>query len=349
MPTEPRSSTASPRLTRRRMIAITAAAAGTALSAATATRLAQSAAAPNAVTWRGIALGAEAKITLVHEDAELAASALRKCVAEISRLEDLFSIYRPASAVSCLNRDGYLKQPDQDMIALTSLALAVGYETNGAFDITVQPLWDLYASHFQSSSADPSGPSPVDVDRVVALIDGRNIRLSSQEIRFAKTGMAITFNGIAQGYIADRAAQSLKQDGFGNALIHVGETVALGQAASGESWQAVVEDPSSGTGHHAFRLSLADRALATSAGRGYQFTSDERHHHIFEPHTGKSSQKYRSVSVTDRSAAMADALSTAFSVMTKAQIANLLAKRRSTQAFIVAEDGSVITLPNVPA
>lgn len=348
MPIEARSPGASRRLTRRRMIAITAAAAGTALTAAAATRLAQSAGAPNAVTWRGIALGTEAKITLVHEDTELASAALRKCVAEISRLEDLFSIYRPSSAVSRLNRDGYLKHPDQDMIALTSLALAVGYETNGAFDITVQPLWGLYDNHFQSSSADPSGPSPADVDRVVALIDARNIRLSSQEIRFAKAGMAITFNGIAQGYIADRAAQSLKQDGFGNALIHVGETVGLGQAPRGTSWQAGVDDPSSGTGRHVLQLSLTDMALATSAGRGYQFTSEARHHHIFEPYTGQSSQKYRSVSVTNRSAAMADALSTAFSVMTKAQIARLLAKRRSTHAFIVNENGSLITLPSAP-
>lgn len=348
MPIETRSRTASPRLTRRRMIAITAAAAGTALTAAAATRITQSAAAANSVTWRGVALGAEAKITLVHEDSGMAAEALRKCLAEISRLEDLFSIYRPSSAVSRLNRDGHLKHPDQDMIALASLALAVGHETNGAFDISVQPLWDLYANHFQSSSADPNGPSKADLDRVLRLIDARNIRLSSQEIRFARTGMAITFNGIAQGYIADRAAQLLKRHGFGSALIHLGETFGLGQAPGQEPWRAGISDPS-GSQDYAFRVPLTDLALATSAGQGCPFTSDGRHHHIFEPGTGRSGYRYRSVSVTDPSAAVADALSTAFSVMPKAQIARLLSEHAATRAFIVDEDGSRITLPSRPA
>lgn len=348
MPIENCSRTASPRLTRRRMIAITAAAAGTALSAAAATRIARSAAAANSVTWRGVALGAEAKITLVHEDSGIAAEALRKCLAEISRLEDLFSIYRPSSAVSRLNRDGHLRHPDQDMIALTSLALAVGYQTNGAFDISVQPLWNLYANHFRSTSADPSGPSKSDIDQAIGLIDARNIGLSSYEIRFAKTGMAITFNGIAQGYIADRAAQLLKQNGFGNALIHLGETFGLGQAPGQEPWRAGVLDPS-GSQDYAFHVPLTDLALATSAGQGYPFTSDGRHHHIFEPGTGRSGYRYRSVSVTDPSAAMADALSTAFTVMPKAQIAKLLSEHAAARAFIVDEDGSRFALPSRPA
>lgn len=348
MPIEPQSLPASRHLTRRRMIAITAAAAGTALTAAAATRMAQSAAAENTVTWRGVALGTEAKITLFDEDSGMAAEALRKCLAEISRLEDLFSIYRPSSAISRLNRDGHLKHPDQDMIALTSLALAVGHETNGAFDVSVQPLWNLYANHFASTPADPSGPSKSDIEQAIGLIDARNIRLSPYEIRFAKTGMAITFNGIAQGYIADRAAQLLKQHGFGNALIHLGETFGLGQAPGQEPWRTGVSDPS-GSQTYAFRVPLTDLALATSAGQGFPFTSDGRHHHIFEPGTGRSGHRYRSVSVTDPSAAMADALSTAFSVMSKAQITKLLSEHAATRAFIVDEDGSRFALPSRPA
>lgn len=349
MPIEPGSLASSRGLTRRRMIAITAAAAGTLLSVAATTRISRSSAASNSVTWRGVALGAEAKITLVHEDAQIAAEALRKCRAEISRLEDLFSIYRPSSAVSRLNRDGYLKHPDQDMIALTSLSLAVGHQTNGAFDISVQPLWDLYANHFQSTSADPNGPSKGDIGQAISLIDARNIRLSSHEIHFAKTGMAITFNGIAQGYIADRATQLLKKHGFGNALIHLGETFGLGQAPGQEPWNIGIADPS-GDQDHAFRVPLTDLALATSAGQGYTFSSDGRHHHIFEPGTGRSGHKYRSVSVTDPSAAMADALSTAFTVMPKTQIAKLLSENAAeTRAFIVDEGGSRFTLPSHPA
>lgn len=348
MPIEQESLAASRHLTRRRMIAITAAAAGTALTAAAASRMAQSAATENTVTWRGVALGAEAKITLVHEDSGVAAEALRKCLAEIFRLEDLFSIYRPSSAISRLNRDGYLKHPDQDMIALTSLALAIGHETNGAFDVSVQPLWELYENHFQSSSADPGGPRKADLDRVLMLVDARNIRLSSHEIRFAKTGMAITFNGIAQGYIADRAAQLLKQHGFGNALIHLGETFGLGQAPGQEPWRASISNPS-GSQDYAFRVPLTDLALATSAGQGYPFTSDGRYHHIFEPGTGRSGHRYRSVSVTDPSAALADALSTAFSVMPKDRIAKLLTEHAATRAFIVDENGSRFALPSRPA
>ena len=72
-------------------------------------------------------------------------AALAAVIAEIDRLEDEFSLFRPWSALSQLNRHGRLARPSLDLRHLVAEAMRLGDLTGGAFDITVQPLWDLLA------------------------------------------------------------------------------------------------------------------------------------------------------------------------------------------------------------
>ena len=125
--------------TRRRFLAIAAS------SAAVAGLPALSAAAgdPAISTWRGTALGALTSMTLVHPDRGHARATIARCVDEIERLEAIFSLYRPDSALVRLNDTGHLDDPPGELVELLSFALALARRSGGAFDPTVQPLWML--------------------------------------------------------------------------------------------------------------------------------------------------------------------------------------------------------------
>ena len=98
-------------------------------------------------------------ILLAHPDRTAAGQAIAACREEITRLERIFSLYRADSALSQLNRHGRLDDPPLELVELLAFSARVSAATGGAFDVTVQPLWDLYASHF----ADPEAIRPVPV------------------------------------------------------------------------------------------------------------------------------------------------------------------------------------------
>ena len=189
--------------TRRRFVVIAAAAAGLPFAAVRA-----GAATAHLHRWSGIALGAAAEIVLHDPDAVRARRLIARCVAEIDRLEDVFSLYRPESAISRLNREASLAAPPLELVALLAEARSFSERTEGAFDVTVQPLWHLYTAHFARTGADPRGPGEAAHARAQALVDHRAVEVEPAELRFARPGMAITLNGIAQGYITDRVADA---------------------------------------------------------------------------------------------------------------------------------------------
>jgi thiamine biosynthesis lipoprotein len=295
------------------------------------------------IRWRGAALGAVAQIQLSHSDRDLAARVLRLCRDEIQRLEALFSLYDPDSAVSRLNRSGALADPGFELVELFSLARSICNQTDGAFDVTVQPLWRIYADHFAAPDADPEGPSRSAIGAILPRIGGQWIEVSPRRIGFAKDGMAVTLNGIAQGYITDRVAGLLRRNGFDNVLVHLGESMALGSRPDGTPWLAGIA-AADGSGRLVGRTPLCNNALATSGGYGTVFSADGRHHHLFDPRTGRSTSCYRSVSVLHPSAAVADGLSTAFSALPEQRIARIIGAYRGARAILIGDAGKPVVI-----
>jgi thiamine biosynthesis lipoprotein len=153
-------------LTRRRFIRICAAAAG--LAIVPIDRAPQAGA--NLATWRGTALGAEATMQIHHPDRNEAERLIARSLMEVRRLERLFSLYQDDSALVELNRTGILVSPAPELVELLELSARYAELTRGAFDPTVQPLWELYAEHFSREQADPNGPTEVAVQAAVARV-----------------------------------------------------------------------------------------------------------------------------------------------------------------------------------
>lgn len=278
-----------PILTRRRFLTISAAAC-----------LPLAASAKTITQWHGTALGSQAALYLDHPDAD---AIIARAVAEIARLEAIFSLYRAESALSQLNASGRLAAPPFELLECLALCARVHAASAGLFDPTVQPLWQLYAAAYAAGAP----PDAAQITAAMGLIGWQDLRFDSGEIQM-RPGMALTLNGIAQGFIADKLADLLAAEGLTDILINTGEFRALGRMPGGPGWPV---DLASGG-----RVTLQARALATSAPLGTVFDGEGRVGHILNPATGlPAPATWHSVSISADSAAVADALSTAACLM----------------------------------
>ena len=176
---------------RRRFLAI--AATWSALGPAAA----MAAPAPQPVVWKGVTLGALASMSIVHPDRAHAQALLTRSLAEIERLEGIFSLYRPDSVLSRLNAAGRLDAPPAELVELLSFSLALARATDGAFDPSVQPLFKTYLEHFSQPGAAPAGPPPARIKRALASVGFADVELDSDHVRLHRPGAALTLNGVA--------------------------------------------------------------------------------------------------------------------------------------------------------
>jgi thiamine biosynthesis lipoprotein len=325
-----------PRLHRRRFLGISAAAAGLALLSPHRVAAGTVSAPVRPVFWEGQVMGAPARLILHCEDERRGRELVAAALAEMRRIEAIFSLYRPDSAVSELNRTGALAAPPADLVALLRLSQHVHVATEGAFDPTVQPLWTLYRDHFAQGDPDPSGPPPQAVLERMAVTGLANVVVDDDRIVFLRKGMALTFNGIAQGYATDRVVDILREGGMAHSFVDMGEPRALGARPDGTLWRVGIEDGAAGE-----TIDIADRAVATSAGAGFAFDPLGRFTHLLDPRSGRAAPLHEAVTVVADQAALADALSTAFAWLTPAQIDATLGALGTGRARVLTRDGAL--------
>ncbi|MES3023359.1 MAG: FAD:protein FMN transferase [Pseudomonadota bacterium] len=259
-------------------------------------------------TGAGRAFGTTVNVAVRHHDARAAQAAIAAALAALHGVDRLMGIHHPDSEVFRLNRDGVLARPDPRLVAVLGHARALSALTKGAFDITVQPLWQLFEA--------AGGAVPPLSARVLAgtRVGWPRVECDGARVVFGKPGMAVTLNGLAQGYAADLALAALRAHGIGHALVNSGEFGALGSRQAGRAWRLGVADPRE-DGALADTVALDGRCMATSGDYASSFTADFLHHHIFDPATSDSPVELASVTVLAPTGIEADGLSTAFMVM----------------------------------
>lgn len=321
-----------PRVSRRRFIAITAA-----LGAASALPRGAAARELETYTWNGVALGAQASLTLQHHDGSEARSAIEACLGEVARLEAIFSLFQPESALARLNRAGRLEDAPADLRILLADALNLAARTDGAFDPTIQPLWALYARHFNAEPAASRGPGRAEIEDTLAHVGWQKVAIDGGRIELLAPGMAVTLNGVAQGYITDKVGELLKARGFEHVLVNMGEQLALGPKWDGNEWRVGIADPKAPS-RVLETVPLGRGAVATTGGYGCSFDADGRFSHLIDVKTGGCARFWASVTVLADRATVADGLSTALSVVPAERAPALLSGR--AHAYVVPGDGS---------
>lgn len=314
-------------LSRRRFITIAACASafpGAAAASPVATR-----------RWTGQAMGAHASLVLNGLDKSAFNQLTADVTAESERLEAIFSLYRHTSDLSRLNRNGRLDDPSLELLEVLSLSDTIHRHSNGAFDPTIQPLWDLYA---QTAGK----PGQRAISGLFNRIGWNKVNFDSRQISFARSGMAMTLNGIAQGFVTDRIANLLRLRGLNNVLVSMGEIAAYGKRSSDQDWRIGVSETADGNPEET--LSLKNQAIATSAPSGTVLDAAGMVGHILDPLSGQPTAKWRRISVIHSSAAIADGLSTACCAKPEAGIKETLSRFPGSRLIAMDHHGKRLDL-----
>lgn len=288
-----------------------------------------------AYTEAGIVFGTTVSMTVIHEREAVARRALASAFAAVRDVDRLMSVYRADSQVGRLNRDGQLRQPDPRLLQVLRTAQDLARRTDGAFDVTVQPLWQAANAQQETTSA-------------LAHVGWHRLQVNEHDVRFLQPAMAITLNGIAQGYGADQALAALRHHGIRDALIDTGELATLGHRDARHPWQLAVRDPRD---DDAFVQVLAadGRCLASSGDYATPFSEDFSRHHIVDPKTGNSPVELAAVSVLAPTGLLADGLSTACMVLGAEKSLALAASWPEVDVLCLTKSGAVYRSPGFPA
>jgi thiamine biosynthesis lipoprotein len=278
--------------------------------------------------WQGMALGAPASLVLHHGgDVARAQAALTATLAEVSRLEDMFSLFRADSWLSRLNRDGRVDNAPTEFLELLRTSLDMAALSGGLFDPSIQPLWALYFDHFVvRGNSQP--PTAEQIELARAMVNWRDVRQVGSAVTLARAGMGLSFNSIGQGFITDRCSEVLRAHGFSQVLVDMGELRAMAAKPDGSAWQIGLADPRDPK-RSLHTLSVIDKAVATSGGYGTMLDAAGLYTHLINPHTGSTAPAFESVTVVASTATQANALSTTLALIPSNDVSARLALLRS--------------------
>jgi thiamine biosynthesis lipoprotein len=287
-----------------------------------------------------LAMGTFVSMTLIHHSKAQAEEAMGMAYHEIHRLTGLLNRFDDKTAVAQLNKDGYLNDIPSEMTDVVAAALHYHQMSQGAFDITVKPLVDLFEEKL--GGKDQLFPTQKEMKQALELVGSQKIRLDDRKINFQKPGMGITLDGIAKGYVVDQVSQLLSKQKIENHLINAGGDIRTRGAKGGNSpWKVAIEDPSK-TKNYPDIIQMRDGAVATSGNYEIFYDREKMFHHIVDPSSGLSPDLKNSVSVRADTTMAADALSTSVFVMNPERGIEFMNALPRCEGLVVAKDGTLL-------
>jgi FAD:protein FMN transferase len=257
----------------------------------------------------------------------------------IQSFEDKFSEYSDESYISSINNSEATEFPmDEDLYAMLVIADSLYRVTDGAFDITIKPVWDLWAFN----SEDPVPPDPKLIEQELKRVGFDRIYFDQKKL-IKPAGMQLSLGAIAKGYIFDKAAAKMKERQLRHGFINSRSSISF----FGETMKPIVYIT------HPRKLDdtiasfrLHNLAVGTSGDYQQFFEVDgRRYHHILDARTGYPVENVFSVTVIHPSAAWADGLSTALFVMTPEAAMDYVTQCENTNCVIYyRQDESIVSM-----
>lgn len=287
-----------------------------------------------------LAMGTFVSMTLIHSSRDKAEEAMGWAFEEIDRLTGLMNRFDETTAVARLNRDGYLNDVPSEISRVVVRALYHNRLSRGTFDITIKPVVDLFKEEFGGKQK--VTPNDRELTQAIELVDSNKIEMKERTISFKKPGMGITLDGIAKGYIVDRASEILVDHEIRNHLINAGGDIrTTGVRADKKPWTVAIQDPLKRKDYPDI-IHMRNGAIATSGNYEIYFDLEKMFHHIVDPRTGLSPGLSASVSVMTTSAIEADALSTSVFVMNPAKGKEFINSLPHSECLVIARDGTIL-------
>lgn len=300
---------------------------------------------PRVVTMRTRTMGAWASLSLVTADSATVADLALDALLVFHRVDSLMTNWTDISEVARLNREATAGSipVEPEVGSVLQTAARIGRESQGAFDISIEPLVRLWGF----IGGTPRVPAGEDIDEVKKRVGWDHVVLDSEAgTLFLKgTGVKIDLGGIAKGHGVDMVGDHLRRAGVTDALVDLtGNMVALGSPPGKEAWIIGVRDPYDNQPHLG-RLRLSGAAIATS-GNYQQFVTkgEKRYGHILDPRTGWPAAGLEAVTVVAERAIDADAWATALFVLGPEAARQVAAARDDLAAILIeaGENGGLI-------
>ncbi len=263
---------------------------------------------------------------------------------EVARLERQMTVFCEESELSSINRSAYQGPVavEPRLLQLLGHGCDLCRKTGGAFDMTAGPLWRCWGFAQRQGEV----PTQEALNRALDSVGSQLLELDegSGSVRFHHPDLELNLGGIGKGYALDRAAALLRDEGLSNALLHAGHSsiLALGNAPgqAGGGWPLSLRHPQRRTQSLA-QIQLRDRAMATSGVGEQSFRAEgKRYGHVLDPRTGYPTETNLSATAFARTAAEADALSTAFLVMDLEEVREYCHNDPGVGALLVPASGS---------
>ncbi len=277
---------------------------------------------------------------VVYTDEKTAEEAINAAFARMEEIDRIATTWDSEGEAFKLNQTGYSDAPSDELLELIKLSLDYSELTDGSFDITVQPLLDLYEynpdADKQFWELDES-TQQAEINEALKLVGPDQIIIEDNTIRF-KEGTKITLGGIAKGYAVDEALEVLKDMGIKYALVDAGGDIGtLGSKPKGELWSIALVNPDD-TSEYLVDFKIKDKSVATSGNYERYFDLEKEVHHIINPDTGYSATGSISVTIIAENCTQADALATAVFVMGPEDGMRLVESLDDVEGFIVDAD-----------
>ena len=267
---------------------------------------------------------------------------------ELKKVDDALSMFNDSSVISNVNRADKTLVIDSSeegrmFIEVCRLAQNIAMETEGAFDITVAPLVNLWGFGFKNNEQ----PTTAAVDSILQFVGYQGITLDADHATLTKSDprTMLDCSAIAKGYGSDVVARLLKARDVQNFMVEIGgEIVTKGVNEQRMPWRIGVTKPtedSLNTSHELQTvLNVTDKAMATSGNyRNFYYKDGKKYAHTIDPKTGRPVQhSILSATVLAKDCATADAYATSFMVMGLDGAKKILEKHPDLMAYLIYSD-----------
>lgn len=289
-----------------------------------------------------LGMGTFINMIVFHPSKGEAEEVMGRAFAEINRLTSLMTRYQSTSYIGHLNSAGSLKGAPSEVMEVLHSSLRYHTTSQGAFDITVMPIVDLYQHSFQANNAPPS---PQALQDTMDRVGSQHLIVSNDSVSFGRSGMQVTLDAIAKGYIIDRAMDFLRQQKIQHALINAGgDIVVHGGKGEGKPWSIGIQDPWNRK-RYVDVVTLNSGAIATSGNYEVFFDREKLFHHLILPKKGTPAPSIASVSIQAANAMEADALATTAYVMGPDKGYEFIKQFRGVEGLIIKNRKHKISSP----
>lgn len=294
-------------------------------------------------------MGNQFTFTVVEENELAAESHLDDAMAEVNRIENLLSTYKPDSQTNLINEQAG-KAPvvvDQEVYQLIERSIAISKITQGAFDITYGSL-DKSLWNFNRNMTNL--PDAATAKKMVHLINYQNVVLNPEEgtVFLKKKGMRIGFGGIGKGYAAEITRRKLLANGVRAGIINAsGDLSTWGLQPDGRPWTIGIAHPDHPAKSFSY-MNISDMAVATSGNyEKFVIINGQKYSHTINPKTGLPIQGIKSVTIITKNAELADAMATPVSIMGIKAGLFLIDQLPDIEAIVVDDHNNIHTSKNI--